>query len=89
MALLTSFTGAYRAERATARPPKNRTPVLVHLGRALGRVLPTWDAVRSFVLTLSGFGAFTAGAFQAATWAGWVALGVSLIALEFLTGGER
>lgn len=86
---LHAFTGAYRAERATARPPKNRTPLLVHLGRAAGRLLPTWDAVRRFTLSAGGLGAACTGAFQWSAPAGWVAVGLSLLVLEFLTGGER
>lgn len=87
MALLESFTGAYRAERATARPRKHRKPLLTHVGRALGRLLPTWDAVRAFTLSVGGLAAFTAGAFQFATSTGWIALGLSLLVLEYLTGG--
>lgn len=87
MALL-AFRTAYRAERAAPKRRSPRTPILVYLGRFLGRLLPTWDAFRSFVLTVAGLSAICAGAFQWASEAGWIAVGLSLVLLEYLTAGS-
>lgn len=46
-------------------------------------------ALRTVVLTLGGFGALIAGAFLLHVVAGFLALGLSLLAIEALTGPER
>lgn len=84
------LAGSYRQARAerARRVTKPRTSLLAHVGRALGKALPTWDAFRAFVLTAAGLGAADYGAFQLHYAAGWIAVGVSLLVLEFLTSGE-
>lgn len=43
--------------------------------------------IRSGVLTMGGLGFLTAGAFDYATWAGMVAVGLSLLAFDWVLGG--
>ena len=88
MALLTSFTDAYRAERAIPRARKPRTPVLARLGATLGRRAPRWPAVRTFTLTAGGLGLMDTAAFQFALWAGLLATGLSLLVLDWKMSGE-
>ena len=86
MALLTGFTNAYRAERAIPRARKPHTPVLAHLGAALGRHTPRWPAVRTFTLTAGGLGLMDTAAFQCAPWAGLAATGLSALILDWKLG---
>lgn len=86
MAMLSTFTGAYRAQRAVAKPKRPRTPLLARLGRLAARALPTWQGFRTFTLSTAGFGALTAAAWTIALPAGLAAAGVSLLLLEYLTG---
>lgn len=44
--------------------------------------------LRTALLTLGGFGALCVGAFLVRPWVGWLAVGVSLLAVEFLTGTD-
>lgn len=89
MALTQNFAQAWtagRAARATRRP---RTPLLAHAGRALGRILPTWDGIRRVTLSLSGFGSISYAAWTVNEAAGYAAAGLSLLILEWLTGSDR
>lgn len=82
---------AWRAERA-ARQQQDRTPripLTVRAARLLARVLPRWAVLRTLVLSLAGFGCLTYAAFQWTPIAGWIAAGVSCLAIEALSGGER
>lgn len=86
MAMPHTFISAFRAQRAVANPKRNRTPLLAHLGRLAARALPSWQGLRTFTLSLAGFGALTAAAWTIALPAGLAAAGVSLLLLEYLTG---
>lgn len=90
MALLESFTGAYKAERATARPRKHRTPLLVRAGRLAARALPNLVALRTLLLSVLGFGLISAAFWTLSLAAGLAAAGISLLVLEYLTAsGDR
>ncbi|MGP3917672.1 hypothetical protein [Nonomuraea sp. 10N515B] len=84
-----TFRQAFRTERqaAASRPP--RTPLTVRAARLLARCLPRWAAIRTFLLSVAGFGAITVAAFQIAVPLGWAIGGMSLLVLEALSGGER
>lgn len=89
MASWTAATTAYRqarAERAARRP---RVPLTVRAARWAGRRLPAVAAVRTFVLSVAGFGLLTLAAWELHHAAGLAAGGVSLLILEALSGGER
>ena len=86
-----TFRAAYahqRAARQTQQRPR-RTPLLVHAGRLIARVAPTWQGLRRFTLSVSGFGCLSYAAWQVSTALGMVAVGVSLLILEALTGDTR
>ncbi|TDC47649.1 hypothetical protein E1281_25960 [Actinomadura sp. KC345] len=85
MAMISTLTSAYRAERATATPKRPRTPLLTHIGRFAARALPTWEGLRRFTLSVTGFGCLTAAAWTIALPAGLLTLGLSLLLLEYLT----
>lgn len=87
MALLQGFTSAYTAGRA-ARPHRTRTPLTIRAGRALARLLPRWETVRTAALTTTGLALLDAAAWQWTTWAGLAATGVSLLVLEALGGKQ-
>jgi hypothetical protein len=84
-----ALVAAFRAERATNPPKTARTPLLVRLGQAAARILPSWATIRTAVLSIAGFGLVTAAAWQLHTAAGLAVGGVSLLILEALSGGER
>lgn len=88
MAMLQALTGAYRAERAVAKPKRTRTPVLTRLGRFAARALPTWAGLRTFTLSVTGFGCISYAAWLLAPPAGLVTAGVSLLLIEYLTAGK-
>lgn len=79
-----AWAGARAAKRA--RPP--RTPLTVRAARTLGRLLPTWAKVRSTVMQLAGFGFLDWAAWRWDMTAGLIAIGVSLFAIEALSGAE-
>jgi uncharacterized membrane protein len=97
---MTTITAEFRAERervhsTNGHVPAKRTPVLVILAgvvatvaRFAARRLPRWSQVRTTVLAVAGFGCLVVGAFQLATWAGWIALGASLLVTELLTASD-
>lgn len=84
-----TFRQAFRTERqaAAARPP--RTPLTIRAARRLARVLPRWSAIRSAVMSTAAFAAATHAAFLWHPIAGWIAVCLSLLILEALSGGER
>lgn len=89
MAMLSTLTSAYRAERADRRPRPARTPLLVRAARLAARTLPTWRRARTAALSLAGFGLLTAAAWTIALPLGLAAAGVSVLLIEYLTGGDR
>lgn len=89
MAILSTFTGAYSTERAATKPRRERTPLLVRMGRFAARVLPRWETIRTFTLSAAGFGCLTAAAWTLHTAAGLAVAGVSLLLIEYLTGDGK
>lgn len=92
MALVTLREGwttgrAQRVRERASRPP--RTPLLTVLGRAAGRLLPSWRTIRTATLSLAGFGCLTAAAWTVHLAAGLAVAGVSLLLVEWLTGDGR
>lgn len=89
----------FRTERAAVssnghRARRERTPILAHFGRAAtatarfaARRLPRWHAVRTAIMSTTGFGLLTAAAWQLHLVAGLAAAGVSLLILEALNAG--
>mgnify|MGYP000683231453 CR=1 FL=1 len=88
---MTTFWDTFTSERATraARPKPPRTPYTVRAARWLARRLPRWAAVRTAILSISGFGLLTTAAWTVHIAAGLAAAGISLLILEALSGGER
>lgn len=74
------------------RAVPKRTPTLRRLGsmmKTLGRaLLPAVSKARRQALTLAGFGFLSAAAWQLHTIAGLAAVGVSLLIVEALSGGD-
>lgn len=88
MALLTTFTTAYTAQRAVPNPRKPRTPLLVRLGRTTARLTPRWATIRTALFTVTGLGAIDAGLWRIHPVAGLIGIGVTLLILEAL-GGDK
>jgi len=90
MAFIGTLRTSYTAERTADRPKRTRRPLLVlaaqALGRAAGRINPSWAALRTLVLTLSAFGLIDTAAFHFGRWVGLAVTGVSLLVIEALTG---
>jgi hypothetical protein len=88
---VTTFSEAFRSERATAAraPRAPRIPYTVRAARWLARRLPAWHALRTLLLSVAGFGLLTAAAWTLHVAAGLAVAGVSLLVLEALSGGER
>jgi hypothetical protein len=93
MAMMAALQAAYRDQRATRRPRTPRTPVTVRLARAVGhlagRALPRLAALRRTVFVTAGFGTLDYAAWQVSHIAGCAAIGVSLLLLDWLTGGDQ
>jgi hypothetical protein len=92
MAFLGTMRSSYTAERTADRPKRTRRPLLVlaasAIGRAAGRVTPSWAALRTLILTLAAFALIDTAAWQWHRWAGLVVTGLSLLIIEALTGGD-
>jgi hypothetical protein len=86
-----SIRQAFRTERAAhaAAPRRPRTPLTIRAARLLARLLPGWAALRTFLLSVAGFGMLTAAAWQLHIAAGLAVGGVSLLILEALSGSDR
>lgn len=80
---------AFSNERATRRARPPRTPFAVRLGRAAARVLPRFAVLRRAALVTSGFGALDYAAWSLNHIAGYAAIGVSLLLLDALSGGDQ
>lgn len=85
---LAQLTASYRQARtdraanAARRPP--RTPLAVHIGRGLARITPRLAALRTAVLSVAGFGCIDYAAWLWIHAAGYAAIGVSILAVEYL-----
>jgi uncharacterized membrane protein len=93
--VMTEFRAERERTHSTNGHVPKRTPVLMILAgvvatvaRFAARRLPRWSQVRTTVLAVAGFGCLVVGAFQLATWAGWIALGASLLVTELLTASD-
>ena len=79
---------AYSNERATRRARPPRVPYAVRLGRAAARALPRFAVLRRAAMVTAGFGALDYAAWQVSHVAGCAAIGVSLLLLDALSGGD-
>jgi hypothetical protein len=86
--MIASATAAFRVARTTSKPRKPRTPLIVKLARFAGRVLPRWANVRRFTLHVGGFAAIDYALYEVAAPAGYAAIGVSLLLLDYLAGDK-
>lgn len=92
--MTTTFATAFQAETARMKAtnghrPQPRTPILVHLGRLLGRAagsLPDWSAVRTLLLSLAAFTMLTVAAWGIDWRLGLVVAAVCVLVLEMLIG---
>lgn len=86
--MATTLRSAYNAERTITtnghRPP--RTPVLVILGRFMGKHLPTWSAVRTAVLVIAAFVCAVVAAWGVDYRLGLLVACPGLLVLEALSG---
>lgn len=83
---IAAVTSAFKAQRATRRPRKPRTPIVVSLARLAARVLPRFATVRRVALHIGAFAAIDYGLWGLSHVAGFIAVGVSLLLLDFLAG---
>jgi hypothetical protein len=83
---VTTFGEAFVEQRAAdrLRPARQRRPVLARLGRVAA--LAAGKLSRTAVLSVSGFGFLSAGAWTLHVAAGLAAIGMSLLVLEYLSG---
>jgi hypothetical protein len=80
-------TAADTSPLAVVRPPR-RTPILAKLLRLVLTVVRgvRWQAARTPILAIGGFGFLSAAAWSLSMPAGLAAVGVSLLVVEFLSG---
>jgi hypothetical protein len=81
-----AFTDGRTAKVAKRRARGPRTPILSKLARALGRVTPGLADVRTFTLQVGGLGFADYAAFEWHHTVGYLAIGASLLLLDFLHG---
>ena len=86
---MTTFTEAFRTERAARTTRAPRIPLTVRTARWLARRLPAWAALRTALLSIAGFGLLTAAAWTLHLAAGLAVGGISLLILEALSGSDR
>jgi ABC-type nitrate/sulfonate/bicarbonate transport system substrate-binding protein len=79
-----AFTDAYAGTRARLGR-KTRTPAAALLGRFAARTAHAAAAARRALLTLGGFGLIDYAAWEVAHPLGYLAGGVSLLVLDWLT----
>ena len=82
-----SFGQTFKAERANRAPRRPRTPLLTRVAKLAAHTLPSWSALRMFVLTVAGLGLLTGAAWTVCLALGLAAAGVSLLLLEWLLSG--
>lgn len=76
-----------RSARAAAHGRNHKT-VAVRLASLAGRYLPAWKRVRTTAMQVSAFGFLDFAAWRWSLIAGCIAIGLSLLVLEYL-GGEK
>lgn len=81
-----TFTGAYAEGRAKKARRHPRTPLLVKLGRVMGRRLPSYQAVKTNVMVTGGLGFMDYAAFEWHHIVGYLAIGASLLLLDYVSG---
>lgn len=81
-----SFADGRATKAARARVKTNRTPLLSKLGRALGRRLPALGDIKTFTLQVGGLGFADYAAYGWHHLVGYLAIGASLLLLDFLHG---
>lgn len=86
---LRSFGQTFKAERANRAPRRHRTPLLTRVAKLAAHTLPTWSALRTFILTIAGLSLLTTAAWTVAIGLGLAAAGVSLLVLEWLLSGSN
>jgi len=87
LAFMTSIAEAWAGGRAARSTRPARTPVLVVIARTLAALLPTWGRTRRVVLQVGGFAFLDFTAYQWSHLAGYAAIGISLLIVEWLTSG--
>jgi hypothetical protein len=87
-ALRAAWTDGREIREANERRRRQRQAILVTLFTWLGQHLPRWKKVRTATMQVTAFGFLDFAAFQHSVWLGCVAVGVSLLILEYL-GGDR
>lgn len=85
---MASIGMAWRTGRAQRAVQRARMPLTYRAVTWLARKVPTLRRARSAIMQTGACAAGTVAAFEAATWAGWLAVCASLFLLEAL-GGER
>lgn len=86
MAVISAASTAFKEQRAERRPRKPRTPLVVSLAKLAARVLPRFATVRRVVLHLGAFATIDYGMWELSRVAGFIAIGVSLLLLDYLVG---
>lgn len=82
---MSSIGVAWRQARA-ARPLARRVPLTVRFVTWTARRLPSWPRMRTAVMQTGGFAAIDYGLFGWSHLAGYIAVGISLLVLEALSG---
>lgn len=77
---------AWRVGRAQRAKRPQREPVVLRAASWMGRKLPTLKRARTALMQTGACAAGTVAAFEAASWAGWLAVCASLFLLEALSG---
>lgn len=83
---ISAASTAFRAGRAARRPRKPRTPLVVSLATLAARVLPRFATVRRVTFHVGAFAAIDYGMFELSRAVGFIAVGISLLVLDFLAG---
>lgn len=67
---------------------KQRKSILLTIVSFFAKRLPRWKKFRTTVMQVTGFGFIDFGVFQASHLWGYIAIGVSLIVLDLVSGGD-
>jgi hypothetical protein len=79
---------AWATGRQTRSQRRARKPLLAMLFTLAGRYLPRWVTVRRFATYATAFGLIDAAAWQFTTWSGLLVAGLSVLALDYMSGDE-